>query len=150
MQASNRRFLMVFGAALLLMLIAAGGVAWSIHRAGMLEVDVRATGPGGCDVTGIRIPAALGHLALAFAPDEAFCCCDAEVGRWCPLIKTACKELSACPDFTLVEVISRHECVKIRKEGGSLLILVEDHNERVRVRVPMGIAEAFARKIGKS
>jgi hypothetical protein len=144
----GNRFLGAFLGTLLVLIAAGGALAWSIHSAGMLTVDIHAKGPGGCDITGIRIPAAVAHVALALVPDQAFDWAeDDELQRWGPLIHEACHQLLKSPDFTLVEVVDDDESVLIRKRGKTLVIDVEDHQERVHVTVPLGVAKAFARKI---
>jgi hypothetical protein len=144
----GNRFLGVFLGTLLVVMAAGGALAWSIHSAGMLTVDIHGKGPGSCDVTGIRIPAAVAHVALALVPDEAFDWAeDEELQRWGPLIHEACQQLLDSPDFTLVEVMDDDEHVFIRKRGKTLVIDVEDRTECVHVTVPLSIAKAFARKI---
>lgn len=149
MTSGNRRFLIVFLGAILVLVVLGAALALSVHRAGMLEVDVRAKGPGGCDVTGIRVPAALAHVALVFIPDHAFGHACEEMRRWVPLISEGCSQLSKCPDFTLVEVRSRDEWVRIRKRGRTLVIDVDSDCERVHISVPIGVARAFAKRIAK-
>ncbi len=143
MSGNSSRFWVVFCVALGVLMVAGAGLAWAIHSAGMLEVDIHATGPGGVDVTGLRVPAALAHIALAFAPDDIFAAAEDELRTWGPLIGEACDQLTNAPDFTLVEVITRDEEVQIRKQGRSLVIDVEADDQRVHVTVPLRTAEAF-------
>lgn len=151
MGASNRGFLTVFLGVVAVFLILGVGVAWSIHSAGMVEIDIREGGPGGTEITGLRIPAALGHLALSFVPMHAFDFCeDEEFQQWGPLMVEACRQLDQCPDFVLVEVISRDEHVCVRKQGKAFVVDVESYDERVHISIPIGIARAFAKKVERA
>ena len=145
MASSNKRFLGIFlGLTVALMLVGVG-LAWSVHSAGMLEVDIQSKGPGGCDISGIRIPAALGHVAIAMIPGHMMGLEGPEMDIWPPLVRAACSELSRCPDFTLVEVHTDDEHVRVRKQGRQLIVDVDTYDERVHVTVPLGVAEAFAK-----
>ena len=86
-------------------------------------------------------------MVLTCIPTRVFAEAEDEVAQWVPLIREACDQLDDCPDFTLVEVTSYDEHVRIRKEGRELVIDVVDDCERVHVQVPFGIARAVARKL---
>ncbi|MCK4304119.1 MAG: hypothetical protein KAY24_07760 [Candidatus Eisenbacteria sp.] len=146
MASGNGRFLGVFFGTLAVLLVVGGGLAWAITHTGMVEVDIQAKAPGGCSVSGLRIPAALGHLALMFIPGTVFDQACEEVGRWSPLMSEACRQLSDCPDFTLVEVISSDEQVTIRKQGKNLIIDVDSDREIVHVTLPLSMVRAFAKR----
>lgn len=151
MATGGKSFWPVFGGTLAVLMTFGAVSAWSVHSAGMFELDVHERGPGGADISGIRIPAALGHVALAFVPARVFDFCeDDDFARHAPLLREACERLSDAPDFVLVEVISADEHVLIRKEGSALVVDVESDDEEVHVAVPLGIARAFARKIERA
>ena len=151
MATGGKGFWTVFGGSLAVLMVFGAVSAWSVHSAGMFELDIHDQGPGGVDITGIRIPAALGHVALAFIPASVFDFCeDDDFARHAPLLEAACEELAEAPDFVLVEVISNDEHVLIRKEGNALVVDVESEDENVHVSIPLGIARAFARKIERA
>jgi hypothetical protein len=148
MGAGNKGFWTVFVGCLVVLTAFGAAAAWSVHSAGMLELDVRSDD---VDISGIRIPAVLGHLALAFVPTSVFDFCDDEdFVRQGPLLREALRQLEDAPDFILVEVISDDEHVLIRKKGNALVVDVESEDEDVHMAVPLGIARAFARKIERA
>ncbi len=151
MAAGNKSFWTVFLGCLAVLTAFGAAAAWSVHSAGMFELDVHVKGPGGVDISGIRVPAVLGHIALAFVPASVFDFCDDEdFHRHGPLIQEACRQLEDAPDFVLVEVFSAEEHVLIRKRGNALVVDVESEDEDVHVAVPLGIARAFARKVERA
>lgn len=147
MASSNKRFLGIFLGLTLALTLVGVGLAWSVHNAGMLEVDIQSKGSGGCDISGIRIPAALGHIAIAMIPGHVFGLEGHDMEIWAPMLREACSELARCPDFTMVEVHSDDEHVRIRKKGNQLIVDVDTDDERVQVTVPLGMAKAFAKKL---
>ncbi len=50
--------------------------------------------------------------------------------------------LQEAPDTNFVTVRSDHEDIRVAKEDGFLVINVDDGDEHVRVRLPMGVLEA--------
>jgi hypothetical protein len=144
---SSRPFLIAFGLVLLLIACVGVALAISVHRAGMIEVDVRATGPGGCDVRGLKFPGALAPLALGFVPDCELEEVRAEIDEWGPLAREICRSMGRAPDFVLAEVVSDREYVRVAKEGRRLLVFVESDDEEVRVVVPLGTVEALLKKL---
>lgn len=148
MASGGKGFWTVFTGALAILMVFGAVSAWAVHSAGMFELDIHERGPGGTDISGIRIPAFLGHMALAFIPARVFDCCeDGDFVRHAPLIQEACQQLRDAPDFVLVEVFSEDEHVLVRKEGSALVIDVTSEDEEVHLAVPLGVARAFARKI---
>jgi hypothetical protein len=151
MAAGNKGFLTVFLSCLVVLTAFGAAAAWSVHSAGMFELDVHVKGPGGVDISGIRVPAVLGHLALAFLPTRVFDFCDDEdFLRNGPLVQEALRQLDDAPDFVLVEVLAADEHVLVRKEGNALVVDVRSEDEDVHVSVPLRIARAFARKIERA
>lgn len=151
MAAGGKGFWTVFAGSLAILMIFGAVSAWSVHSAGMFELDIHERGPGGADISGIRIPAVFGHLALAFIPMSAFDFCeDDEFVRHGALVQEACEQLRDAPDFVLVEVISQDEHVLVRKQHNALIIDVESEDEEVHLSVPLGIARAFARKMERA
>lgn len=144
---SSRPFLLVFGILVLVLVCVGVAFAYSIHRAGMIEVDVHATGPGGCDIRGIKMPGALAPLAISFVPDEELAAAREDIDEWGPLAREVCRSIGRCPDFVLAEVHSDREFVRVAKEGRRLVVIVEGDEEEIRVVVPLGAVEAVLDRI---
>ena len=125
------------------------GVATAVHNAGMMEVQVADSGPGGDNIH-IVFPAFIAQVALAFVPCSVFSDLDEEIREWIPLLEEGAKALAAHPDFTLVRVESRDETVKIIKQGHSLVIDVESDSEDVHVVIPLGLVQRTVKKMKSS
>jgi hypothetical protein len=133
----------------LLLLTMGAGLSWAVNRAGVIEIDLRSKGSGGTDIHGLRIPGPLVEAALVCVPHSVFAEAREEMGDWGAFLRKTCQVLAKQDDFTLVEVRSNDEAVTIRKEGNQLVIDVDTADERVHVKVPIGLAEAVAKKIEK-
>ena len=130
-----------------MLLTMGAGLTYAVNRAGVIEVDIHAKGPGGTDLRGLKIPGSLAEAALVCIPSSAFREAHEEIGEFGPLMRKACQALARQDDFTLVEVRSDSETVLIRKEGNHLVIEVDTFDERIHVKVPISLAEAFAKKL---
>jgi hypothetical protein len=64
-----------------------------------------------------------------------------------PALAVAARELENIPDGPLVEVLSEREQVRVVKEGGSLVIDVNDRNDTVHVSVPLRLVYRIARDL---
>jgi hypothetical protein len=148
MTKRNRNALIITGIIVVIVGVWAGSIAASFDSAGIIRVDVRSADTGG-DHVSVRIPAATVMGVLAFVPNEVFCEATDECGEYMPLVRALCDELQDLPDFTLVEVEERNEHVRIRTEGNTLRIDVEDRDEIVHLSIPLGIVEQVAKKIEK-
>ncbi len=148
MTKRNRNALVIAGIIILVIGIWAGSIAASLSSAGMIEVDVRPNNSRG-DQISIRIPAATAMGFLAIVPNAVFWEAADECGRYMPMVRELCDELSDLPDFTLVDVEGRHETVLIRKEGRSLIIDVDEGDETVHITIPLGLVGQVAKKIEK-
>jgi hypothetical protein len=85
----------------------------------------------------VPVPMVAADIALAFAPEEELQKVRMELEPYSDLVIAALDELADCPDVTFVEVESRDEHVVVRKEGGTLIIKVDEgENTKVRVKVP--------------
>lgn len=143
----DRRFFLVILAAVtgLSLLVGIGLVA--AYRAGSVVIDVKEHGRHGDNVH-LRIPAALGHVALAFAPDVSFSKHGGDPSLRDVDIPALVREIERVPDGTvLVQVDSPRERVRIVREHGSFLVHVESEDENVRVEVPMKLAGAFLKRM---
>ncbi len=109
---------------------------------GVIIVDVREGGTDGARVC-VPVPLALAQIALPFVPDHARRVDLAEAEPWLPIAASMIDELKRLPDFTLAEVREADSHVLVRKEGGDLLIEVDDGpDERVRCRLPLRTARS--------
>ncbi len=138
-------FILVGCVAALSLLIGTGLViAW---RAGSVVVQVSGHDRGGDDVR-IRVPAAVGHLALLCIPDRAFGWSARDRVFHHGEMRLLAGELERIPDGTvLVQVDSPGETVQISREHGMLLIHVDSDQEKVRVEVPVKLAGAFLKRV---
>lgn len=147
MTSSTRRALGTIVIVVALLLTLGAGLTWAVNRAGVIEIDIRSKGAGGTDITGLRIPGPLAEAALVCVPGHLFCELDDEMGEWIPMMRKVCQALADQDDFTLVEVISGREMVRVRKEGNRLVVDVDTPDEQVHVKVPLSLADAVVRKL---
>ncbi|MFH1143231.1 MAG: hypothetical protein V1774_01645 [Candidatus Eisenbacteria bacterium] len=150
MGRSSKPFLILFGSLVLLLVCAGIALAISVQRAGMICVDVEATGPGGCDVRGLRLPGFLVNGAIRCLPVDVLCEAKAEAAWVHPFLRQACRTLQRTPDFALVEVDGPNEQVRITKRGNDLLIHVESDQERVHLVIPIRTLDALASRLSSS
>jgi len=129
---------LVLGAAL------AGGAL--VYDMGSIWISVRAKQTGGESIR-LVVPAAAGPVALWLAPKKHVREAAKEARPWLPAIKAAAEELRNCPDGPLVEVTNPHEKVHITKQGGALVIDVDDPNETVHVSVPLKMVGVIAAQL---
>jgi hypothetical protein len=113
----------------------------------MFQIDVHATGPDGCDITGLRIPGVLVTSAMHFVPDDALCDASEELQRWGPIAREVCEALARSPDFVLVQVESNDEQVNISKRGHELVVEVETDCESVHVVVPLRAMNSILKRM---
>ncbi|MBZ5514686.1 MAG: hypothetical protein LAN62_07555 [Acidobacteriia bacterium] len=122
----------------------AGGAL--IYDMGGVWVSVKAKKPGGDNIR-LVVPAAAGPVALWLAPKKNIREAAKEARPWLPAIKAAAEELGNCPDGPLVEVTNPHEKVLIAKQGGALVIDVDNPNETVHVSVPLKMVGIIAAQL---
>jgi hypothetical protein len=130
--------------ALLLGAALAGGAI--IYDMGGIWISVRAKQPGGDNIR-LVLPGAAAPVALWLAPKKDVREAAREARPWLPAIKAAAEELRNCPDGPLVEVSNPHEKVHIAKQGGALVIDVDDPNETVHVSVPLKMVGVIAAQL---
>jgi hypothetical protein len=122
----------------------AGGAL--IYDMGGVWVSVKAKKPGGDNIR-LVVPAAAGPVALWLAPKKNIRGAAKDVRPWAPAIKAAAEELRNCPDGPLIEVIDSNQKVHIAKQGGALVIDVDDPNETVHVSVPLKMVGVMAAQL---
>jgi len=103
---------------------------------GMIEVKVVERAPEVHHVYVIA-PAMLVPIGMHFTPRRDLSHASAEIKPWLPTIRAALEQLRDTDDVTLVEVREPGEHVRVAKEGGSIVVDVEDHDETVHVSTPI-------------
>jgi hypothetical protein len=103
---------------------------------GMVEVKVVQRQPEVHHVYVIA-PAMLAPIAMHFAPRKNLSQTAAEIQPWMPTIRAALEQLRESDDVTLVEVKEPGEHVRVAKEGGSVVVDVEDQDDTVHVSTPI-------------
>ena len=103
---------------------------------GMIEVKVVERAPEVHHVYVIA-PAMLVPIGMHFAPQKDLSHAAAEIKPWLPTIRVALEQLRDTDDVTLVEVREPGEHVRVAKEGGSIVVDVEDHDDMVHVSTPI-------------
>lgn len=91
------------------------------------------------------LPAMAVPIALEMVPREHLEEAVRQARPWLPAADAAAAVLSDCPDGPLVEVTEPGERVSIVKSGGSLVVDVNDPDERVHVSVPLAALRSTAR-----
>ena len=61
---------------------------------------------------------------------------EVELGEWAPFVREVLGALDDCPDMVLVDVVDGNDQVRVKKDGGSLVIEVHDDEVDVKVSVP--------------
>ena len=103
---------------------------------GMIEVKVVERAPEVHHVYVIA-PAMLVPIGMHFAPRRDLSRAAAEIKPWLPTLRAALEQLRDTDDVTLVEVRQPGEHVRVTKEGGSIVVDVEDHDDTVHVSTPI-------------
>jgi hypothetical protein len=103
---------------------------------GMIEVKVVERQPEVHHVYVIA-PAMLVPIGMHFAPRRELSRAAAQIQPWMPTIRAALDQLRESDDVTLVEVKEPGEHVRVAKEGGSIVVDVEDRDDTVHVSAPL-------------
>jgi hypothetical protein len=103
---------------------------------GMIEVSVVERQPEVHHVYVIA-PAMLVPIGMHFAPQRDLSRAAAQIQPWLPTIRAALDQLRESDDVTLVEVKEPSEHVRVAKEGGSIVVDVQDKDETVHVSTPI-------------
>ena len=103
---------------------------------GLIEVKVVERAP---EVHHLYViaPAMLVPIGMHFAPRRDLSHAAAEIKPWLPTIRAALEQLRDTDDVTLVEVREPGEHVRVAKEGGSIVVDVEDQDDTVYVSTPI-------------
>lgn len=103
---------------------------------GMIEVNVVEKQPEAHHVD-VLAPAVLVPMAVHFVPSRKFRHASAELQPWMPIIHAALDQLREIDDVTLVDVTEPGQHVVVSKEGGSVVVDVNDRDETVHVSAPI-------------
>ena len=103
---------------------------------GMIEVKVVERQPEVHHVYVIA-PAMLVPIGMHFAPRRELSRAAAQIQPWMPTIRAALDQLRESDDLTLVEVKEPGEHVRVAKQGGSIIVDVEDRDDTVHVSAPL-------------
>ena len=82
-------------------------------------------------------PAMLAPIAMHFAPRRGVSQAAAKIQPWMPTIRAALEQLRDTDDVTLVDVKEPGEHVRVSKQGGSIVVDVEDRDDTVHVSTPI-------------
>lgn len=115
--------------------------AAALSSEGFIYVNVQEKHPGGTHVN-VFVPAALVPTALHFVPKRNFAGSSHDMREALPIIDAAIPALNDSPDGVLVEVRDTGEHVLVAKQGGSIIVDVNDPDETVHVSVPLRAAQS--------
>jgi len=103
---------------------------------GLVEVKVVERQPEAHHVYVIA-PAMLAPIAVYFVPQRHSSHAAAEIRPWMATIRATLDQLRETDDMTLVEVKEPGEHVRVAKEGGSIVVDLEDHDDTIHVSTPI-------------
>ncbi len=116
---------------------------------GMIEVKVVERHP---DVHHVYViaPAMLVPIGMRFAPQRELSHAAAQIQPWMPTIRAALDQLRESDDVTLVEVKEPGEHVRVAKQGGSVVVDVEEEDETVHVSTPIRAISSAVEQLAAS
>jgi hypothetical protein len=123
------------------------GAAW-VHRYGTFLLEVEGRGAGAESVR-VRLPGAALIALVKFFPLGAFFDVPVETRRFLPAAETSLAQLERIPDAVLLQVEGEDETVVIEKRGRSLILRVDNEEERVRIEIPLSVLTEFGRRVAK-
>jgi hypothetical protein len=116
---------------------------------GMIEVKVVERQPEVHHVYVIA-PAMLVPIGMHFAPRRELSRAAAQIQPWMPTIRAALDQLRESDDLTLVEVKEPGEHVRVAKQGGSIVVDVEDRDDTVHVSAPLRAISSTVEQLAAS
>lgn len=125
--------------------LVAGGI---LSSEGFVHVHVEEQRKGGTHLQ-LVVPAMVVPIALELVPRRNIADAASQVRPWLPVIDAAAKGLGDCPAGPLVEVDDPSEWVSVVKSHGSLVVDVDQPEERVHVSVPIATMRSVAHVLGK-
>ena len=116
---------------------------------GMIEVKVVERQPEVHHVYVIA-PAMLVPIGMHFAPRRDLSHAAAQIQPWMPTIRAALEQLRESDDVMFVEVKEPGEHVRVAKEGGSIVVDVEEEDETVHVSTPIRAISSTVEQLAAS
>jgi hypothetical protein len=121
-------------------------VAGVTADAGFVHVKVHEKKPDGTNLN-LYVPGILATVGTHVVPGREIEKVAHKMRDVLPALAVAARELENVPDGPLVEVLSEREQVRVVKDGGSLVIDVNDRNDTVHVTVPLRLVYRVARDL---
>lgn len=116
---------------------------------GLIEVNVVERRPEVHHVFVIA-PAMLVPIGMHFAPRRDLSRAAAQIQPWMPTIRAALEQLRESDDVLFVEVRDPGEHVRVAKQGGSIVVDVEDADETVHVSTPIRAISSTVEQLAAS
>jgi hypothetical protein len=103
---------------------------------GMIVVNVVEKQPESHHIY-VVAPALLAPIGMHFVPKQDLTQASAEVRPYLPTIRAALEEFRRTDDFIMVEVKEPGRHVRVAKDGGSVVVDVEEEGSTVHVSAPI-------------
>jgi hypothetical protein len=116
---------------------------------GIIEVNVVERQPEVHHVYVIA-PAMLVPIGMHFAPQKQLSHAAREIRPWLPTIRAALEQLRESDDVMFVEVKEPGEHVRVAKQGGSIVVDVEEEDETVHVSTPIRAISSTVEQLAAS
>jgi hypothetical protein len=123
--------------------------AAALSSEGFIHFKVHEKRVGGTRVN-LIVPAALVPVSLKLVPDHRLAGASEQLRLYLPIIDAAVPALEDCPDGVLVEVIDENDHVRVKKDGGALVVDVNDPDNVVHVSVPLRAAQSSIHEIAEA
>lgn len=123
--------------------------AAALSSEGFIHVKVHENQAGGTRVN-LIVPAVLVPAALQFVPGHHLAEASRNLRTYLPVMDAAIPALEDCPDGVLVEVIDESDHVRVKKDGGSIVVDVNDPDTVVHVSVPLRAAHNSIHQIAEA
>ena len=144
MSTATRIFIVALASIVVLFTATIGVATASVLTSGSVAVNV--SHDDGKQLS-FSVPGSLAELALVLAPDDVWLEAGRELEPWLPAVRAVWGELSDAPDFVLVEVVGRHEHVRVEKRGRRLVVLVDEDDASIEVAIPLRAVGRLLRKL---
>ena len=116
---------------------------------GFVHVRVHEKSKNGAHLSFIA-PAILATVAVKFVPKEKLRQAAANQKEWLPIAEAAATGLEECPDGVFADVTDPQQHVIVAKNGGSIVVDVNDPQETVHVSVPFRAIQSMFHHLAES
>jgi hypothetical protein len=113
---------------------------------GMIQVNVVEHQPEQHHIW-VMAPAMIMPIAAYFIPSDKMGKAARQLKPWMPTVRAALEGLDDTDDVVLVDVTQPGEHVVVKKEGGSVVVDVDDHGDKVHVVTPIRAVESTIEQI---